>query len=166
MAESLGDALAKDSSDEEEEDAHQEAPPKQDRPPASGSIVDVKQLEEAEFQYERLAGLVHFLQEDNVRLTQEQALMAGEFLRLSAIVTDRSGSGKKSGDQGPMAMVKKAGWVMKRCDFSHVVSLTLLSFLSRFSLFCSAQQESARRRWQVQVEASLFRARRPAAAVL
>lgn len=111
MAESLSDALAKDSSDEEDE--HPEAPPRQEGPPPTGSVVELKRLEEAEFQYERLAGLVHFLQEDNVRLTQDQALMATEFLRLSNIVSDRSGPGRK-GDQGPMAMVKKAGWVMKR----------------------------------------------------
>jgi hypothetical protein len=115
LADEMGMSLADQvEGDEDEEDAPEEAPPKQDQPPeATGSVAEAKRLAEAEHQADRLAGLVHFLQEDNVRLTQEQALIAGEFLRLSTVVSERA-SASKGSESGPMAPVKKAGWLMKR----------------------------------------------------
>lgn len=111
------------SGDEDEEDAPpeaapktdeaEEAVPKTDRAPEASSAANVQRLVDAEQQADRLAGLVHFLQEDNVRLSQEQALIAGEFLRLSNIVSERAAANKGLGS-GPMAPVKKTGWLMKR----------------------------------------------------
>ena len=94
-------------------DGAEEAVPKTDRAPVASSAADVQRLVDAEQQADRLAGLVHFLQEDNVRLSQEQALIAGEFLRLSTIVSERAAASKGLGS-GPMAPVKKTGWLMKR----------------------------------------------------
>lgn len=90
-----------------------EAVPNADETPKAGNTVDVQRLGEAEQQADRLAGLVHFLQEDNVRLSQEQALIAGEFLRLSTIVSERAAASRGL-ESGPMAPVKKTGWLMKR----------------------------------------------------
>ena len=77
-------------------------------------MEDIGVEDENKHDGERLAGLVHFLQEDNVRLSKDKERLAEEFLRLSELVTARSKGGDQKDKMMEVSSIKKTGWLVKR----------------------------------------------------
>ena len=77
-------------------------------------MEDIGVEDENKHDGERLVGLVHFLQEDNVRLSKDKERLAEEFLRLSELVTARSKGGDQKDKMMEVSSIKKTGWLVKR----------------------------------------------------